>query len=349
MPMIDTAGGDAKPATGNVEDRPDARTARKRATPALTGAVELAGSGLGSGEVGHRESLHGRCRAVRRRPCRERWGRRRDPVNSRRMKRPMDAAERRLPAIGGVALAPTVEACVGLQGATDAATVIMGLPQSREIPLPMDGGSHDHRNAPRPDRRRILLRAVGSREHAAARPHTKPAKSARDLRSQVEARLLSAKLKLQELQGQAVDRAKDAARVTDDYVHDNPWQAIGIAAAVGIDRRAADRPPLSAGQDHDARDERQRAAAPAGLSAATARLGARCWGWCARGSSSPAVEFAEERGRIAQQVDATVRRAGDAPVRAIVRRGLGRRRISGTRTASPPLPSSPPSSPPPAC
>jgi ElaB/YqjD/DUF883 family membrane-anchored ribosome-binding protein len=57
---------------------------------------------------------------------------------------------------------------------------------------------------------------------------------ARDLRSQAEARLLSAKLKLQELQGQAVDRAKDAARATDDYVHDNPWQAIGVAAAVGF-------------------------------------------------------------------------------------------------------------------
>ena len=57
---------------------------------------------------------------------------------------------------------------------------------------------------------------------------------ARDLRSQAEARLLSAKLKLQELQGEAVDRAKDAARATDAYVHDNPWQAIGIAAAVGF-------------------------------------------------------------------------------------------------------------------
>ena len=57
---------------------------------------------------------------------------------------------------------------------------------------------------------------------------------ARDLRSQVEARLLSAKLKLQELEGAAVDRAKQAARVTDDYVHDHPWQAIGIAAGVGL-------------------------------------------------------------------------------------------------------------------
>jgi ElaB/YqjD/DUF883 family membrane-anchored ribosome-binding protein len=57
---------------------------------------------------------------------------------------------------------------------------------------------------------------------------------ARDLRSQVEARLLSAKLKLQELEGQAVDSAKAAARYTDDFVHDHPWQAIGVAAGIGF-------------------------------------------------------------------------------------------------------------------
>lgn len=57
---------------------------------------------------------------------------------------------------------------------------------------------------------------------------------ARDLRDQVQAKLLSAKLRLQEIQGDAVDRAKDAARATDDYVHDNPWQAVGVAAAVGL-------------------------------------------------------------------------------------------------------------------
>ena len=57
---------------------------------------------------------------------------------------------------------------------------------------------------------------------------------AKDLRSQVEAKLLAAKLRMQELQGQAIDRAKETARATDDYVHDNPWQAIGIAAVVGF-------------------------------------------------------------------------------------------------------------------
>jgi ElaB/YqjD/DUF883 family membrane-anchored ribosome-binding protein len=57
---------------------------------------------------------------------------------------------------------------------------------------------------------------------------------ARDLRSQVETRLLRAKLRLQEIEGEAVDRAKAAARATDDYVHDHPWQAIGVAAAIGL-------------------------------------------------------------------------------------------------------------------
>ncbi|HET8876910.1 MAG TPA: DUF883 family protein [Casimicrobiaceae bacterium] len=57
---------------------------------------------------------------------------------------------------------------------------------------------------------------------------------AKDLRAQVEAKLLAAKLRLQEMEGEAVDRAKAAARITDDYVHDNPWRAIGAAVAAGF-------------------------------------------------------------------------------------------------------------------
>ena len=57
---------------------------------------------------------------------------------------------------------------------------------------------------------------------------------AKDLRAQVEAKLLAAKLQLQELQGMAADRAKEAARATDDFVHDHPWQVVGIAAAIGF-------------------------------------------------------------------------------------------------------------------
>jgi len=63
---------------------------------------------------------------------------------------------------------------------------------------------------------------------------TETGEKAKDLRSQVEAKLLHAKLALQEIEGQALDQAKAAARATDDYVHDHPWQAIGIAAGIGL-------------------------------------------------------------------------------------------------------------------
>ena len=57
---------------------------------------------------------------------------------------------------------------------------------------------------------------------------------ASDLRTQVEGKLLAAKLKLHDLQGDAAESAKAAVGMTDDYVRDNPWQAIGIAAVVGL-------------------------------------------------------------------------------------------------------------------
>jgi ElaB/YqjD/DUF883 family membrane-anchored ribosome-binding protein len=31
-----------------------------------------------------------------------------------------------------------------------------------------------------------------------------------------------------------VDKTRIAARATDDYVHENPWHAVGIAAGVGL-------------------------------------------------------------------------------------------------------------------
>ena len=31
-----------------------------------------------------------------------------------------------------------------------------------------------------------------------------------------------------------VERTKQAAKVTDEYVHENPWKAIGVAACVGV-------------------------------------------------------------------------------------------------------------------
>ncbi|GAB3627386.1 membrane protein [Pandoraea terrae] len=46
--------------------------------------------------------------------------------------------------------------------------------------------------------------------------------------------LKQAKEKASDVQVVVVEKSKQAARVTDDYVHDHPWQAVGIAAGVGV-------------------------------------------------------------------------------------------------------------------
>ncbi len=79
-----------------------------------------------------------------------------------------------------------------------------------------------------------MAAVLSEAEEMLKRAATETGDKARDLRSQVETNLLRAKLKLQEYEGQAIDQAKAAARATDDYVHDNPWLAIGVAAAVGL-------------------------------------------------------------------------------------------------------------------
>ncbi len=43
-----------------------------------------------------------------------------------------------------------------------------------------------------------------------------------------------AKIRLAEAEQRVVEKAKQAAAATDNYVHDNPWTAVGVAAAVGM-------------------------------------------------------------------------------------------------------------------
>jgi len=57
---------------------------------------------------------------------------------------------------------------------------------------------------------------------------------AKALRARIRERLDGARDKLLDAQQEAVQRAREAATATDDYVHANPWQAIGVAAAIGL-------------------------------------------------------------------------------------------------------------------
>ena len=53
-------------------------------------------------------------------------------------------------------------------------------------------------------------------------------------RASVEQNLKAAKEKLVHLEEAAVAKTKAAAQATDTYVHENPWQTVGVAAGVSV-------------------------------------------------------------------------------------------------------------------
>ena len=53
-------------------------------------------------------------------------------------------------------------------------------------------------------------------------------------REKIQESLRRARLKLADVEDAIVDKSKQAARVTDEYVHDHPWRAVGIAAGIGF-------------------------------------------------------------------------------------------------------------------
>ncbi len=57
---------------------------------------------------------------------------------------------------------------------------------------------------------------------------------AAELRDRVQASLARARAGLADAQDAAITRTKAAGRAADDYVHDNPWRSIGIAAGFGL-------------------------------------------------------------------------------------------------------------------
>ncbi|TDR73859.1 DUF883 family protein [Paludibacterium purpuratum] len=56
----------------------------------------------------------------------------------------------------------------------------------------------------------------------------------RELRQRIGANLAQAKTRLIEAEHAIAGKAKAAAKATDQYVHENPWKSIGIAAGVGL-------------------------------------------------------------------------------------------------------------------
>ncbi len=53
-------------------------------------------------------------------------------------------------------------------------------------------------------------------------------------RERIQASLAAAKVKLTETERALLEKSKLAAKAADEYVRENPWQAVGIAAAAGL-------------------------------------------------------------------------------------------------------------------
>jgi ElaB/YqjD/DUF883 family membrane-anchored ribosome-binding protein len=55
-----------------------------------------------------------------------------------------------------------------------------------------------------------------------------------EARARAEESLRQAKARLSQVEEEALKRARELADATEEYVRDNPWQAMGIAAGIGL-------------------------------------------------------------------------------------------------------------------
>ena len=55
-----------------------------------------------------------------------------------------------------------------------------------------------------------------------------------DLRARIGDRVAIARERLADAEAAIVDTGRKAVCVTDDYVHENPWQSVGVAAGVAF-------------------------------------------------------------------------------------------------------------------
>jgi ElaB/YqjD/DUF883 family membrane-anchored ribosome-binding protein len=77
-------------------------------------------------------------------------------------------------------------------------------------------------------------KAISGAEDMLAQAANSTGEKAAELRARALEQLKALRSRLHEAQAVALRQSKAAARATDDYVHDNPWRAVGAAAAVGV-------------------------------------------------------------------------------------------------------------------
>ena len=79
-----------------------------------------------------------------------------------------------------------------------------------------------------------VSKTISGAEDMLAQAASSTGEKAAELRARALEQLKALRGRVQEAQELALRRSKEAARATDEYVHDNPWRAIGVAAGVGV-------------------------------------------------------------------------------------------------------------------
>ena len=78
---------------------------------------------------------------------------------------------------------------------------------------------------------RVVVSDAEELLHATASQAGEKASAARE---RIKENLAGAKERLAAAQQQVTAKTKQAAKATDEYVHENPWKAVGIAAGAGL-------------------------------------------------------------------------------------------------------------------
>jgi ElaB/YqjD/DUF883 family membrane-anchored ribosome-binding protein len=79
-----------------------------------------------------------------------------------------------------------------------------------------------------------VSKAISGAEDMLAQAASSTGEKAAELRARALEQLKALRGRLHDAQERALRQSKAAARATDEYVHDNPWRAIGVAAGVGV-------------------------------------------------------------------------------------------------------------------
>lgn len=75
---------------------------------------------------------------------------------------------------------------------------------------------------------------IGDAEELLRATASQAGEKATAAREKIQDSLHRAKIKLAEAEDIMIDKTKQAARVTDEYVHEHPWKAVGVAAGIGL-------------------------------------------------------------------------------------------------------------------